>query len=79
MFTSFHGQQTHSKNRTVESKSLFEFLGLPACRKALRARTQLYWTVTFTTVEIIVEPDVPVTVIAAGPAGVPGVAGVFEL
>ncbi len=35
-------------------------------------RGEAYWTVTFTTVDTVVVPDVPVTVIAAAPFGVPG-------
>ena len=35
-------------------------------------RGETYWTVTFTTVDTVVVPDVPVTVIAAAPFGVPG-------
>ena len=34
---------------------------------------------TFTTVEIVVEPDVPVTVKDAAPVGVPLLAGTLEL
>ena len=44
-----------------------------------RRRVEAYWTVTFTTVEIVVAPEVPVTVNAVGPAGVPGVTGALEL
>src|SRR5260370_7622950 len=33
---------------------------------------ETYWTVTFTTVVMVVEPDVPVTVNVARPFGVPG-------
>lgn len=38
-----------------------------------------YFTVTFTTVEMVAAPEVPVTVNVVGPAGVPCVTGVFEL
>jgi hypothetical protein len=64
--------------RYLESKPLFETHGA-FNRQDFRESKGAYWTVTLTTVEIVVAPDVPVTVMAARPAGVPGDTGALEL
>jgi hypothetical protein len=60
-----------------EFKSLFE--PRSSNRKNLPVPDSAYRTSTFTTAEIVVSPDVPLTVKAARPAGVPDVAGALEL
>jgi hypothetical protein len=63
--------------RYVDSEYLFESPVLhPQC---FSGSGEGYWTVTFTTVEIVAAPEVPVTVKEVAPAGVPGVPGVLEL